>query len=75
MVLDVKKKNCKFLFGTNSAGNYKSKVNKRKTKSRCEICSKSTLKTPERRRSGVFIVNFEHFSHLDLAIALLTLST
>ena len=26
------------------------------------------------RRSGVFIVNFEHISHLDLAILLLTLS-
>ena len=29
----------------------------------CETCSKLTIKTPERRqrrRSGVFIVNFEH---------------
>ena len=29
----------------------------------CEICSKLTVKTPERghwRPSGVFIVNFEH---------------
>ena len=33
----------------------------------CEICSKSTIKTPERRewrRSGVFIVNFEQISHI-----------
>ena len=35
----------------------------------CEICSMLTIKTPERRhwrRSGVFIVNFEHISHLVL---------
>ena len=25
---------------------------------------KVNIKTPERRRSGVFIVNFEHISHL-----------
>ena len=34
---------------------------------RCEICSKVTIKTPKRRhwrRFGVFIVNFEHISHL-----------
>ena len=33
------------------------------TRTRCEMCSKVTIKTPERRlwrRSGVFIVNFEH---------------
>ena len=28
-----------------------------------EICSKLTLKTPERRISGVFNVNFEQISH------------
>ena len=42
------------------ASNYHLKVNDR---TRCEICSKITLKTPELRqwrRSGVFIVNFEH---------------
>ena len=35
----------------------------------CEIFSKLAIKTPERRqwrRSGVFIVNFEHVSHLVL---------
>ena len=35
-----------------------------------------TIKTPERRqlrRSGVFIVNFEHISHLVLVFPLLTL--
>ena len=39
------------------------KVNNRNTKTRCEICSKLTIKTPERRYfipySSVFIVNFE----------------
>ena len=36
-----------------------------------------TIKTPERRhwcRSGVFIVNFEHITHLVLVFLLLTLS-
>ena len=40
-------------------------------------CSKLTIKTPERchwRCSGVFIVNFEHISHLVLVFLLLTLS-
>ena len=39
--------------------------------------SKSTIKTPERRqwrRSDVFIVNFEHISHLVLVFLVLTLS-
>ena len=42
---------------TNPAGNYMFKVNNRSTRTRCEICSKLTIKTPERRqwhRSGVF---------------------
>ena len=41
------------------------KVNNRNARTRCEICSKLTIKTPERsqcRRSVVFIVNFEHFT-------------
>ena len=77
------------------------KVNNRKTRTRCEICSKLTIKTPERRQkkvflkilqnffliklqdsdlnpflrhSGVFIVNFEHISHLVLVFLLLTWS-
>ena len=39
------------------------KVSNRNTKTRCEICSKLTIETPERRHwrpSGVFVVNFEH---------------
>ena len=49
-------------------GIYLLKVNNRSIKRRCEICSKLTVKTPERRhwrRSRVFI-NFVHFSHLAL---------
>ena len=48
-------------------GIYLLKVNNRNTRARCEICSKLTIKTLERRhwrRSGVFIVNFEHILHL-----------
>ena len=59
------------------AGIYLFKVNNRKTRTRCEICSKLTINTPKRRqwrRSGVFIVNFEHISHLVLVFLLLTLS-
>ena len=52
------------------AGIYLLKVNNRKTRTRCEIFSKLTIKTSERRQwhmwtyftpgSSVFIVNFEH---------------
>ena len=51
------------------------KVNNRNTITRCELGSKLT-KTPERRwrRSGAFIVNFEHIWHLVLVLLLLTLS-
>ena len=41
---------------------YLFKVNDGNTRTRCEICSKLTIKTPERRHwhhSVVFIVNFE----------------
>ena len=53
------------------------KVNNRNTRTRCEICSKLTIKTAERRhwrRSGVFIANFEHILHLVLVFLLLTLN-
>ena len=42
------------------------RVNNRNTSRVCEICSKFTINTPERRqqrRFSVFIVNFEHISH------------
>ena len=44
---------------------------------RTRICSKLTIKIPERRywpRSGVFTVKFEHVSHLVLVFLLLTLN-
>ena len=82
----------KFVFRNNTSGNflkilpyflqsipvdiYLFKVNNKNTRTRCEICSKLTMKTPERRQwrcSGVFIVNFEHISHLILVFLLLTL--
>ena len=40
-----------------------------------EICSKLTVQTPEWRRSGVFIVNFEYVSHLFLVFLMLALVT
>ena len=51
----------------NPTGNYMFKVNNRNTRIRCEICSKLTIMIPERRqwrRSGIFILNFEHISLL-----------
>ena len=51
------------------ASNYMFKVSNKNTRTRRDICSKLTTKTLERRhklRSGVFIVNFEHTSHLVL---------
>ena len=47
---------------------------KKKIKAICEICSKLTIKTPERghRRSyGVFFVNFKHISHIVSGISIL----
>ena len=54
------------------AGNYMFQVNNRNTRTRCDICSKLTIKI--RRRSSVFTVNFEYISHLVLVLLLLTLS-
>ena len=59
------------------AGIYLLKVNNRNSRTRCEICSKLTIKTPKQRqwcRSGVFVVNFEHISHLVLVFLLLALN-
>ena len=67
----------KLLRFSHPVGNYMFKVNNRNTRTKCEICSKLTIKTRERRcwrRSGVSIVNFEHISHLALVFLLLTLS-
>ena len=57
------------LIKRNPAGSYMFKVNNRNTRTRYEICSKLTIKIPARRQwrhSGIFIVNFEHISHLVL---------
>ena len=59
------------------AGIYLVKVNNRNTRTRCDVCSKLTIKTLERRhwrRSSVFIANFEHVSRLVLVFLLLTLN-
>ena len=64
------------LFHPFPAGNCMFKVNKRNTRARWEI-SNLTIKTPQQRqwrRSGCFIVIFEHISHLVLVFLLLTLS-
>ena len=56
---------------------YLLKANNRNTRTKCGICSKLTIKTPEGRhwrRFGVFIVNFEHISCLVLVFLLLTLN-
>ena len=55
------------------AGIYLFKVKNRNSRTICEICSKLTIKTPERhqwRHSGVFLVNFEHILHLVLLFLL-----
>ena len=46
-------------------GIYQLKVNNRIARTKCEICSKLTIKIPERRLTScfsVFIVNFEHIN-------------
>ena len=67
LILDVLFKTSMFVnsYSQNSTpvGIYLLKVNNRNIRTRCEICSKLTIKTLGRgqwRRSGVFIVNFEH---------------
>ena len=50
------------------------KVDNRNTGTRCEVCSKLWIKTPEQcqcRHSGVFFLNSEHISHLVLVLLLL----
>ena len=50
----------------NPAVNYMFQVSNRNTRTRCGICSKLTINI-------IFIVNFEHISHLILEFLLLTL--
>ena len=49
------------------------KANNWNNRTRCEIYSKFTIKTPD-WRCGAFIVNFKHISHLFLVLLLLTLN-
>ena len=51
-------------------GIYLLKVKNKNTRTRSEICSKLTIKTHQ----NVFIVNFEHISHLVLAFLFLALN-
>ena len=56
---------------------YLLKVNNRNTRTRCEICSKLTIKILERHqwhRSGIFIVDFKNISHQVPVFVLLTLN-
>ena len=56
---------------------YLLKVNDKNTATMSEISSKLTIKRPEQlqwRSSDVFIVNFEHISHLVLVFLMLTLN-
>ena len=51
---------------------YLFKFSNRDTRKKCEVCSKLTIKTPERRhgrRFGVSVVNFEHISRLMLNLS------
>ena len=53
------------------------KFNNRNNRTKHELCSELTIKTPEQchwRCCGVFIVNFQHISHLVLVFLLLTWS-
>ena len=61
---------------SNPSGNYMFKFINRNTRTRCEICSKLTIKIPEYQwhHSGILIVNFEHIQHLLLVFLLLTLN-
>ena len=82
MKISLKNEGKKFLsqiraqnFEALQAGIYLLKVHNKSTRIWCEICSKLTIKTPERRQwrhAGVFIVNSEHISYFVL-VFLLTL--
>ena len=64
------------LFSMVPTGIYKLKVNKN-TRTRCEICSKLTVKTPERRQWSNAVKRFvgsDHISHLVLVFLLLNLN-
>ena len=59
------------------AGIYLLRVNNRNTRTSLKYIQNLTIKTQkrrQRRRSGVFIVNFKHISYLVLVFLLLTLN-
>ena len=61
------------VFETNPAATYLLKVSNGNTRSMYKICSKLIVKKPQRHRwrhSGVFMVSFEHISHV-LPVSLL----
>ena len=61
----------------NAAGIYQLKINKRNTRTRCEICAKLPIKTTDGRqlrRSVVFAI-FEQILHIVLVFILLTSNT
>ena len=60
-------------FEKDFANIYLFKVTNTKTRARCEICSKLTMKTSEQHKlgySGAFIVNFEHISHIFFGVSI-----
>ena len=64
------------MFSNGPTNIYLCKVNNRNSRTKCEICSKLTIKTPKQRQwrhSSVFIVNYEHISHLSPMFLLMTL--
>ena len=64
-------------YDSDPANTYLFKFCNTNTRKRCEVCSKLTIKTLERRqwcRSDVCSVNFEHTSHLFLVFLLLSLN-
>ena len=53
---------------------FKVKKNKKNTGTRCEICSKLTVKTLERHQFAISIFNSDHILHLALVLLKLTLN-
>ena len=50
------------------------RVNMKNSGTRCEISSKLTIMTPERRQLAISVFNSEHISHLVLVLLKLTLN-
>ena len=51
-----------YIFSTCQLGNHMFKVNSRNTRARCEIGSKSTIKTPERRQWDLYCWLWTYFT-------------